>query len=36
VAREARGEVEPADLTSNLAVMLGCWTEGFNRLWYEN
>ena len=33
--REKRGEAEPADLTSNLAVMLGCWTEEFNRLWYE-
>ena len=33
--REKRGEAEPADLADNLAVMLGCWTEEFNRLWYE-
>ncbi|MFL6726963.1 MAG: YqaJ viral recombinase family protein [Sphingomicrobium sp.] len=33
--REKRGEAEPADLTGNLAVMLGCWTEPFNRQWYE-
>jgi hypothetical protein len=32
---EKRGEVEPADLSANLAVMLGCWTEAFNRQWFE-
>jgi predicted phage-related endonuclease len=33
--REKRGEQPPADLSANLAVMLGCWTECFNRQWYE-
>ncbi|MCF2514854.1 YqaJ viral recombinase family protein [Sphingomonas sp. G124] len=33
--REKRGEAEGPDLGANLAVMLGCWTEPFNRLWYE-
>ena len=33
--REKRGEAEPADLSENLPVMLGCWTEPFNRHWYE-
>ena len=33
--REKRGEQPPVDLTDSLAVMLGCWTEPFNRLWYE-
>ena len=33
--REKRGEQESADLTSNLAVMLGSWTEAFNRHWFE-
>lgn len=33
--REKRGEVEPADLSSKLPVMLGCWTEAFNRQWYQ-
>jgi len=33
--REKRGEARPEDLSGNLAVMLGCWTEPFNRLWYE-
>ena len=33
--REKRGEAEPEDLGSRLAVMLGCWTEEFNRQWYE-
>ena len=33
--REKRGEQQATDLTDNLAVMLGCWTEPFNRLWYE-
>lgn len=33
--REKRGEVGPEDLSSRLPVMLGCWTETFNRLWYQ-
>ncbi|MCL6741455.1 YqaJ viral recombinase family protein [Sphingomonas sp. RB56-2] len=33
--REKRGEVESADLGDKFAVMLGCWTEEFNRQWYE-
>lgn len=33
--REKRGEQPAADLSDNLAVMLGCWTEPFNRLWFE-
>lgn len=33
--REKRGEQQPVDLTDNLSVMLGCWTEPFNRMWYE-
>lgn len=33
--REKRGEVEAEDLTSVLPVMLGTWTEAFNRQWYE-
>jgi len=33
--REKRGEAEPEDLSNVLAVMLGCWTEAFNRQWYE-
>jgi predicted phage-related endonuclease len=32
--QEKRGEAEPEDLSSKLAVMLGCWTEDFNRQWY--
>jgi predicted phage-related endonuclease len=32
---EKLGETEPEDLTSKLQVMLGCWSEPFNRLWYE-
>ena len=32
---EKRAEAEPADFSNNLAVMLGCWTEPFNRQWYE-
>jgi hypothetical protein len=32
---EKRGEGEPADLSTNLSVMLGCWTEAFNRQWFE-
>lgn len=33
--REKRGEQPAADLSANLAVMLGCWTEAFNRQWFE-
>jgi hypothetical protein len=33
--REKRGEQEPADLSDRLPVMLGNWTEDFNRQWYE-
>jgi predicted phage-related endonuclease len=33
--REKRGEAVPEDLSSILAVMLGSWTEAFNRQWYE-
>ena len=33
--QEKRGEVEPEDLSGRLAVVLGCWTEEFNRQWYE-
>lgn len=32
---EKRGEKEPADLSSLLPVVLGCWTEPFNRQWFE-
>src|SRR5690242_2463315 len=32
---EKRGEAEPEDLSGKLPVMLGCWSEPFNRLWYE-
>jgi predicted phage-related endonuclease len=32
---EKRGEKEPEDLSASLAVVLGCWTEPFNRQWYE-
>jgi predicted phage-related endonuclease len=32
---EKRGEAEPEDLSDKLQVMLGCWSEPFNRLWYE-
>lgn len=32
---EKRREVEGEDLSSSLAVMLGCWTEAFNRQWFE-
>jgi len=31
---EKRGEAEPPDLSANLPVMLGCWTEPFNRQWF--
>jgi predicted phage-related endonuclease len=33
--REKRGEVEPQDLSGNLAVQLGAATEQLNRQWYE-
>lgn len=33
--REKRGEENPEDLSDKLPVMLGCWTEAFNRQWYE-
>lgn len=33
--REKRGEAQAEDLSGCLAVMLGCWTEEFNRQWYE-
>ena len=33
--REKRGEAEPEDLSRVLPVMLGCWTEAFNRHWFE-
>jgi hypothetical protein len=32
--REKRGEVDAEDLSGCLAVMLGCWTEAFNRQWF--
>ena len=32
---EKRGEADPVDLTNILPVMLGCWTESFNRQWFE-
>ena len=32
---EKRGEAEPDDLSGKLQVMLGCWSEPFNRMWYE-
>jgi len=33
--REKRGELEPADLSSNLVVQLGAVTEDLNRRWYQ-
>lgn len=33
--REKRGEGEAEDLSGVLPVMLGSWTEAFNRQWYE-
>jgi predicted phage-related endonuclease len=33
--QEKRGVVTAEDLSGRLPVMLGCWTEEFNRLWYE-
>jgi hypothetical protein len=32
--REKRGADEPEDLSSKLTVMMGSWTEAFNRQWY--
>jgi len=32
---EKRGEAEPDDLSAKLSVMLGLWTEAFNRQWFE-
>jgi predicted phage-related endonuclease len=32
---EKRGEIEPEDLSGNLAVQLGCATEALNRTWFE-
>lgn len=32
---EKRGEKEPADLSEVLPVILGCWTEPFNRQWFQ-
>ncbi|WP_309601654.1 YqaJ viral recombinase family protein, partial [Sphingomonas sp.] len=34
--REKRGEIPSEDLTRVLPVMLGTWTEDFNRQWYES
>lgn len=33
--REKRGESPPEDLSNRLSVMLGSWTEAFNRQWFE-
>ena len=33
--REKRGDAAPENLSTRLPVMLGCWTEAFNRQWYE-
>ena len=33
--REKRGESPPEDLSDRLSVVLGSWTEDFNRQWYE-
>ena len=32
---EKRGEKAPEDFSDRLAVALGCWTESFNRQWFE-
>jgi predicted phage-related endonuclease len=32
---EKRDEASSPDLSDKLAVLLGCWTEPFNRQWYE-
>ena len=33
--QEKRGEVQSEDLSGRLPVVLGCWTEDFNRQWYQ-
>jgi YqaJ-like viral recombinase domain len=33
--REKRGEIEPEDLSDNLAIQLGIVTEALNRAWFE-
>jgi predicted phage-related endonuclease len=33
--KEKRGVSPSEDLSARLPVMLGCWTEAFNRQWYE-
>ena len=33
--KEKRGEIEPEDLSDNLAVQMGSYTEAFNAAWYE-
>ena len=33
--QEKRGEAEPEDLSGILPVVMGQWTEGLNRYWYE-
>lgn len=33
--REKRGDIQATDLSGSLPVALGCWTEPFNRQWYE-
>jgi predicted phage-related endonuclease len=33
--QEKRGEVDPADLSGDLIVLLGVATEALNRNWYE-
>lgn len=32
---EKRGEAQAPNLSDQLPVMLGCWTEAFNRMWFE-
>jgi len=32
---QKRGQATYPDLSNRLAVMLGCWSEPFNRQWYE-
>jgi predicted phage-related endonuclease len=33
--QEKRALIEPEDLSGKISVMLGSWTEAFNRQWYE-
>ena len=33
--QEKRGQAAPEDLSGKLSVVLGSWTESFNRQWYE-